>query len=206
MTVTEDASMEDSETPPPPPPAVLSYSGKYAKNPLEEVGFANMCGRLPSVRGRTARMARAVDRGALVLLLACQVLTGVAAAIVLGFTAKAMMHVLGVGTVSARLPAALPALLVVSAASAVGRFSSALASYADGRVTPRLMTEADVALVAAVCRVEASAHGEDGFSDRQEAAEAGVTRTTMMVQDAQRFMAALTGMIAAAGVITACTG
>jgi ATP-binding cassette subfamily B protein len=29
------------------------------------------------------------------------------------------------------------------------------------------MTEADVALVSAVCRVEASAYGEDGFSDPQ---------------------------------------
>ncbi|MFF2937927.1 hypothetical protein ACFVUX_51185 [Streptomyces mirabilis] len=58
-------------------------------------------------------------------------------------------------------------------------------------------------MVSAVCRVEASAYGEDGFSDRQEAAEVGVTRTRMMVQDAQRFMTAVVRMIAAGGVITA---
>lgn len=198
-----DASTESSPTPPPPPPATISFGGKFGKNPLEDAGFTTMCARLPSVLGHTARMAWTVDRSAAVLLLACQVLTGVAAAVVLGFTARAMTHVLGTGTVPERLHAALPALTVVTMAAAVGRISGALASYADGRITPRLVTEADVALVAAVCRVEAAAYGEDGFADRQEAAEVGVTRTTMMVKDAQRFMAALIRMIAAAGVITA---
>ncbi|WP_190197700.1 ATP-binding cassette domain-containing protein [Streptomyces djakartensis] len=196
-------SADSSETPPPPPPATIVYEGKFGKNPLEEADFRTMCARLPSVLGDTARMAWAVDRRGVVLLLACQLLTGTAAAVVLGFTAKAMTHLLGAGTVTERLHAALPALVVVTAAAAIGRISSALASYADGRITPRLVTEADVALVSAVCRVEAAAYGKDGFADRQEAAEVGVTRTTMMVEDAQRFMSALIRMIAAAGVITA---
>lgn len=202
MTVT-DASTAHEETPPPPPPATISFEGKYAKNPLAEASFAAMCGRLPSVLQHTARMAWAVDRTAVVLLLACQVLTGASAALGLAFTAKAMTHILGTGQVSDRLHAALPSLVVVTAAAGVGRISSALSSYADGRITPLLLTEADVALVSAVCRVEASTYGEDGFADRQEAAEVGVTRTRMMVQDAQRFMASLVRMIAAGGVITA---
>ncbi|MFD5586562.1 ATP-binding cassette domain-containing protein [Streptomyces sp. NPDC127063] len=198
-----DASTDRPKTPPPPPPATISFEGKFGKNPLEDAGFATMCARLPSVLAHTARSAWSVDRPAAVLLLASQLLTGAAAAVVLAFTARAMTHILGTGTVPARLHAALPALLVVTAAAAVGRTSGALASYADGRITPRLVTEADVALVAAVCRVESAAYGEDGFADRQEAAEVGVTRTTMLVKDAQRFMAALIRMIAAAGVITA---
>lgn len=201
MTVT-DASTERSAAPPPPPPAVISFEGKHGKNPLEEASFATMCSRLPSVLRKTARMAWAVDRPAVVLLLVCQVLTGASAACVLGFTAKAMTHILGAGAVSIRLHAALPALVVVAVAAAAGRVSGALSSYADGRITPLLMSEADVALVSAVCRVEASAYGEPGFTDRQEAAEVGVTRTRLMVQDAQRFMAALVRMIAASGVIT----
>ncbi|MFK4146632.1 ABC transporter ATP-binding protein [Streptomyces sp. NPDC004065] len=197
------ASAESSPTPPPPPPATIVYEGKFGKNPLEEADFRKMCARLPSVLGDTTWMAWAVDRHGVVLLLASQILTGTTAAVVLGFTAKAMTHLLGAGTVTERLHAALPALTVVTAAAAIGRVSSALASYADGRITPRLATEADVALVSAVCRVEASAYGTDGFADRQEAAEVGVTRTTMMVKDAQLFMSALIRMIAAAGVITA---
>ncbi|MGW5463260.1 ATP-binding cassette domain-containing protein [Streptomyces sp. NPDC003996] len=197
-----DASTGDFP-PPPPPPATISYEGKSGKNPLEEASFRRMCGRLPSVLRSTAGMAWAVDRSGVVLLLVCQLLTGVAAAVVLGCTAQAMTHILGAGPVSERLHGALPALAVVTAAAAVGRISRALASYADGRITPRLVTEADVALVSAVCRVEASACDEDGFADRQEAAEVGVTRTTTMVKDAQQFLASLIRMVAAGGVITA---
>ncbi|WP_240926546.1 ATP-binding cassette domain-containing protein [Streptomyces sp. JB150] len=165
-----------------------------------------MCRRLPAVLGQTARMAWAVYRPAVLLLLGCQLLTGVAAAVVLGFTARAMTHLLAGGAVPDRLHAALPDLLAVAAAAAAGRVGAALASYADGRITPRLTTEADVALVSAVCRVEASAYGVDGFADRQEAAEVGVTRTTYMVRDAQRFVASLIRMLAAAGVIGALHG
>ncbi|MFP8941850.1 ATP-binding cassette domain-containing protein [Streptomyces fenghuangensis] len=204
MTVTNaPTARTDTETPPPPPPATITFEGQHGKNPLAEAGSGAMCRRLPAVLGHTARMAWAVDRSCVVLLLACQLLAGATAATVLAFTAQAMTHLLGTGTASERLHGALPALAVVTAAAGLGRISGALASYADGRITPRLTTEADIALVAAVCRVEASAYGEDGFADRQEAAEVGVTRTRLMVQDGQRFMAALIRMTAAGGVITA---
>ncbi|MGW7208405.1 ATP-binding cassette domain-containing protein [Streptomyces sp. NPDC054837] len=197
-----DAATSNEETPPPPPPATINFEGMHGKNPLADASFKAMCRRLPSVLGHTARMAWAVDRTGVVLLLICQLLTGAAAAAVLAFTAQAMTHLLGTGTVSERLHAAMPTLVIVATAAGIGRISSALSSYADGRTTPLLMTEADITLVAAVCRVEASAYGEDGFADQQEAAEVGVTRTRTMVQDAQRFMSALIRMVAASGVIT----
>ncbi len=62
-------------------------------------------------------MAWAVDKAGVVLLLVCQLLTGIAAAIVLTFTAQAMTHVLGTGSVSERLHAAVPALTVVTTAA-----------------------------------------------------------------------------------------
>ncbi|MFI7008223.1 ABC transporter ATP-binding protein [Streptomyces sp. NPDC050145] len=202
MTMTRTAPPEP-DTPPPPPPATITFEGKYGENPLAGAGFGAMCRRLPAVLTHTARMAWAVDRTGVVLLLLCQLLTGGAAALVLASTAEAMRHLLGAGLVTERLHASLPALLAVTAGAAAGRVSGALASYADGRITPLLITEADVALVGAVCRVESAAYGEDGFSDRQEAAEVGATRTRTMVQDAQRFLAALIRMAAAAGVVTA---
>ncbi|MFI7340842.1 ATP-binding cassette domain-containing protein [Streptomyces sp. NPDC050085] len=198
-----DASTSTPETPPPPPPAAITFEGKHGQNPLADASFGAMCRRLPTVLAQSARMAWAVDRTGVLLLLACQVLTGIAAAVLLAFTALAMKHLLGTGDVSERLHAALPALIVVTAAALVGRISSALSSYADGRITPVLLTEADVALVEAVCRVESAVYAEDGFADRQEAAEVGVTRTRLMVQDAQRFMSALLRMVAASSVITA---
>lgn len=188
--------------PPPPPPAEFGFSGLHARNRLGEASFGDLCARLPRVLGQTARMAWAIDRRAVVLLLVCQVLTGAAAAVVLSGTAQAMAHLLGTGPVPDRLRAALPALLLITVAAAVGRTATATASYADGRITPPLTTAADTALVAAVCRVEASAYAEDGFADRQEAAEMGVVRCHFMVQDATRFTAAVVRMVTASGVLT----
>lgn len=201
MTVTA-ASTDHEETPPPPPPAEIRYSGEYSTNPLGEVSFAHMCSRLPSVLRGICRMAWRLDRTAVLLLVACQLVTGAAAALGLAATARAMRPILGAGTVGDRLHAALPALLVVAGAAAAGKLSGALASYADRRLTPPLTTSADTALVEAVCRVEASAYAHDGFADRQEAAEMGVTRTHVMVNDAQRFMAALIRMVAASGILS----
>lgn len=147
-------------------------------------------------------MAWAIDRRAVLLLLACQVATGVAAAVPLTATARAMTPLLGAGAMADRLRAALPALLVVACASATARTALAVARYAERRITPRLTTATDTALVEAVCQVEAAACAVDGFADRQEAAEMGVTRTQVMVMDAQRLTSALIRVVTAGAVVT----
>ncbi|WP_107472847.1 ATP-binding cassette domain-containing protein [Streptomyces sp. Tue 6075] len=161
-----------------------------------------MCAQIPAVLGRIARLSWRTDRRAVQLLVGCQVLTGVSAAVTLTATARAMGPILGPEPFADRLRTALPALLVVALAAALGRTASAVATYAERRITPRLTSQMDVALVEAVCRVEAAAYAQDGFSDRQEAAEMGVTRTHVMVTDAQRFMSALIRMVTAAGVLS----
>ncbi|MFD7408259.1 ATP-binding cassette domain-containing protein [Streptomyces sp. NPDC059866] len=147
-------------------------------------------------------MAWRIERGAVLLLLACPVVTGAAAAALLAATAQAMGPLLGADTVTDRLRQALPALVVVGIAAGVARVAGVVAAYAERRITPRLTTQADTALVEAVCRVEASAYAVDGFSDRQEAAEMGVIRTHVMVTDAQRFLSALIRMVTAAGALS----
>ncbi|MER7541031.1 ATP-binding cassette domain-containing protein [Streptomyces sp. NPDC097704] len=203
MTSTASNEQQNSTTPPPPPPpAEITYSGQYSVNPLAEVSFRRMCGQLPAVLGRIARLAWRIDRRGVQLLIACQAVTGVSAAVLLTATARAMQHVLGGGSASARLQGALPALLVVALAAALARGTAAVAAYAERRITPRLTTETDSALVEAVCQVEASAYAEEGFSDRHEAAEMGVIRTHVMVTDAQRFLSALIRMVTAGGVLS----
>ena len=187
---------------PPPPPAEITFSGHQSVNPLGQAGFRALCSQLPAVLRRICVMAWRIDRRAVVLLLVCQLVTGVSAAALLTATARAMGPLLGSGAVGDRLRDALPALAVVAAASGVARASVALATYAERRITPRLTTETDCALVEAVCRVEAAAHAVDGFAGRQEAAEMGVMRTHVMVMDAQRFMATLVRMVTACGVLS----
>ncbi|WP_406723809.1 ATP-binding cassette domain-containing protein [Streptomyces sp. GD-15H] len=201
MTSTSDHSSTTTAVTP-PPPAEITYSGQYAVNPLGQIGFRALCSQLPAVLRRITAMAWRIDRRAVLMLLACQLITGVSAAVLLTATARAMSSLLAAGSVSDRLRDALWALVVVAAAGAVTRVSVAVAAYAERRVTPRLVTETDTALVEAVCRVEATAYAVDGFSDRQEAAEMGVTRAHVMVMDAQRFMSALIRMVTASGVLS----
>ncbi|MEU4086450.1 ABC transporter ATP-binding protein [Streptomyces aureus] len=201
--MTSTATSEQQATaPPPPPPAEITYSGQYSVNPLAEVSFRRMCGQIPAVLRRIARLSWRTDRRAVQLLLGCQVVTGVSAAVLLAATARAMRPVLGDGSAGDRLHGAMPALVVVALAAALGRGAAAVATYAERRITPRLTTETDSSLVEAVCRVEASAYAEEGFSDRHEAAEMGVIRTQVMVTDAQRFLSALIRMVTAAGVLS----
>ncbi|MFD9220019.1 ATP-binding cassette domain-containing protein [Streptomyces sp. NPDC060064] len=202
MTSTDTRSTQDTTPPPAPPPAEIIYSGQYSVNPLGTVSFRKLCAQIPSVLRRIALMSWATDRRAVQLLITCQVVTGLAAAVLLTATARAMEPILGAGLVGGRLSEALPALLVVAGAAALNRGAGAVATYAERRITPRLTTETDAALVEAVCRVEASAYAVDGFADRQEAAEMGVIRTHVMVTDAQRFMSALVRMITASGVLS----
>ncbi|MDQ0773038.1 ATP-binding cassette subfamily B protein [Streptomyces aurantiacus] len=196
------ATTKDAHSITPPPPAEINYTGQYSVNPLGEISLRKLCAQLPSVLRRITTMSWAIDRRAVLLLMACQVITGMAAAVLLTATAKAMRPLLGGDTVGDRLHAALPALLVVAGASALTRGSGAVATYAERRITPRLTTATDTALVEAVCRVEAAAYAVDGFADRQEAAEMGVMRTHVMVTDAQRFMSALVRMVTASGVVS----
>ncbi|MEV5886699.1 ABC transporter ATP-binding protein [Streptomyces sp. NPDC052020] len=201
--MTSATTSEQQDTaPPPPPPAEITYGGQYSVNPLAEVSFRRMCARIPAVLGRIARLSWRTDRRAVQLLFGCQAVTGVSAAVLLAATARAMEPVLGPGSAGYRLRGALPALLVVALAAATGRAAGAVAAYAERRITPRLTTETDAALVEAVCRVEAVAYAEDGFSDRHEAAEMGVIRTQVMVTDAQRFLSALIRMVSAGGVLS----
>ncbi|MET9801154.1 ATP-binding cassette domain-containing protein [Streptomyces sp. NPDC006368] len=201
--MTSAATNEQQDTaPPPPPPAEITYSGQYSVNPLAEVSFRLMCGQIPAVLGRIARLSWRTDRRAVRLLLGCQVVTGVSGAVLLTATARAMEPLLGGGSAGDRLHGALPALLLVTLAAALGRGAGAVSTYAERRITPRLITETDSALVEAVCRVEAAAYAEDGFSDRHEAAEMGVIRTHVMVTDAQRFLSALIRMVTAGGVLS----
>ncbi|MEU9314839.1 ABC transporter ATP-binding protein [Streptomyces sp. NPDC048295] len=202
MTSTDTEKQQLTAVPSPPPPAEFSYGGQYAVNPLAEVSFRKMCGQIPKVLHRIARLSWRTDRRAVRLLIGCQLLTGLSAAVLLTATARAMKPILGTGAVSERLRDALPALLLVAGAAALARAAGATATYAERRITPRLTTETDTALVEAVCRVEASAYSEHGFADRQEAAEMGVLRTQVMVTDAQRLMSALIRMATAGGVLS----
>lgn len=188
--------------PPPPPPADLRLDAKDVKNRLEGITLGTVVRRLPGAVAWTMRMAWHVDRAAVILLGVCQLVAGISQAVLLAATARAMGPLLGGADAGSRIDAALPALCVVVAAAAVARVFTVLGSYASGRVTPKLTTEADTRFVEAICRAELTAMEEPGFHDEKTAAQAGVSRTTSLVTDVQRGMSALMQIIGAMGALT----
>lgn len=105
---TSRAHTKAAGAPPPPPPAEITYGGKFAVNPLAEVSFRTMCATLPSVLARIGRLSWRTDRRAVRLLIGCQVVTGVSAAVLLAATARAMGPVLGAGSAADRLQGPCP--------------------------------------------------------------------------------------------------
>lgn len=117
---TSQAHSRAAGAPPPPPPAEITYSGPYSVNPLAEVTFRQMCATLPSVLARIGRLSWQTDRPVVRLLIGCQIITGVSAAVLLAATARTMGPVLGSGSAGDRLQGALPALLVVALVGEAG--------------------------------------------------------------------------------------
>ncbi|MFF9901381.1 ABC transporter ATP-binding protein [Streptomyces longispororuber] len=199
---TPDPSRASTAPPPPPPPADLRFEAKDAANRLAGITARTVVRRLPAAVWWTLRMAWRVDRRAVLLLGVCQLVAGASQAVLLAATARAMRPLLGGADAASRIEAALPALAVVVGAAAVARVFTVLGSYASGRVTPLLVSQADTRFVETVCRAEMTAMEEPGFHDEKTAAKAGVQRTANLVTDVQRCMSALLQMTGAMGALT----
>ncbi|GGV09930.1 ATP-binding cassette domain-containing protein [Streptomyces spectabilis] len=202
MTTSDSTNTSATTPPPPPPPADLRFEAKDVANRLAGITVRTVVRRLPAAVWWTLKMAWRVDRPAVLLLGVCQLAAGVAQAVALAATARAMGPLLGGADAASRIDAALPALAVMVAAAAVARVFTVLAAYGSGRVTPKLTTEADTRFVETVCRAELTAMEEPGFHDAQTAAKAGVQRTANVVTDVQRCMSALMQITGAMGALT----
>lgn len=190
------------DRPPMPEPKEVQCRNAGVRNAFEDASFLQLCARIPALLRQIATMAWRIDRRDVLVLLGCQLASGTAAAVGLAATADAMAPVLGGGLVPDRIREALPALAVVAVAAAVARVTYGIASWSVGRLKPRLMTAADVALVEAVVSVELAALNRADFADEHEAAETGALRCDRMLYDAQAFMSALIRLMAAFGVLT----
>ncbi|MGI5337695.1 ABC transporter ATP-binding protein [Streptomyces sp. CA-181903] len=186
-----------------PEPKEIQSHHVNTRSAFADTSFWKLCRKIPALLAQITRMAWAIDRRDVLVLLGCQIASGLAAAVVLAATARAMTPILGGGLVPDRIREAAPALVVIALAAGVGRVASGLASWSVNRLKPRLMTAADITLVQAMVSVELAAFSRAKFSDEHEAAEMGVMRCERMLYDAQSFMAALIRLVAAFGVVTA---
>ncbi|MGK5640197.1 ABC transporter ATP-binding protein [Streptomyces sp. URMC 126] len=184
-----------------PEPAALTYQGPNQRNVLEEHGLFELLRDVPFLLARFLRMAWAADRRAVVVLFVAEIAGGAGAAVLLTMTAQAMGPLVGTGTVSFRVHAAMPYLIGAGCAAAFARGAHAFGQWAEDRLRPQLLTAADRALIDAALSVRLEVYNDPSFTEDREKAETGVVRSERLVTEVQVFLGSFIRLVAAGGVL-----
>lgn len=191
-----------TSAPRPASPPELEYNGRRHRHAMEGATLRDMARRIPTALAQTARLAWSVDRGMVITVLVCQLLSGVGTAVMLTAVARAMGPLLAAPDPRAGLAAAWPALAVAAVAMATGSGMWILADWATRRLNPQVASAADLTLVDLHMRVELTAYDEKGFTDRSRAAEHGALRAVDLAEDAKTLTNGLVQLVSAAAVLT----
>lgn len=187
--------------PQPAAPPELDYNGRKHRRAMDDATLWDMARRIPRALVQTARLAWSVDRRMAATIVVCQLLSGVATAVMLGAVARALPR-LTTSDPRAGLAHAWPALVVAIVAMSGGAALWILADWATRRLNPKIASAADLTLVDLHMRAELSAYDTEGFSDRSQAAEIGSLRAVDLADDAKTLTNGLVQLVSAATVLT----
>ena len=161
-----------------------------------------MARRLPVLVRRSLRMAWQVDRGATAGLLACQIGTGVLAALGLFAVTGTLTALISSGDITERLREAAPQLAVIAVAAGLRALLRVTVTWLTGRLRPVLARAAEVSMVEAALGAEAAANNKPGYNDQYDIADRGAQVTPDLVEEAQDVLAATATLAAGATVLT----
>ncbi|MGX1759418.1 ATP-binding cassette domain-containing protein [Streptomyces lydicus] len=161
-----------------------------------------MARRLPVLVRRSLRMAWQVDRGATAGLLACQIGTGVLAALGLFAVTGTLTALIASGDITERLREAAPQLAVIAVAAGLRALLGVTVTWLTGRLRPVLARAAEVSMVEAALGAEAAANNKPGYNDQYDIADRGAQVTPDLVEEAQDVLAATATLAAGATVLT----
>ncbi|WP_431357748.1 ATP-binding cassette domain-containing protein [Streptomyces lydicus] len=163
---------------------------------------STMARRLPVLVRRSLRMAWQVDRCATAGLLACQIGTGVLAALGLFAVTGTLTALISSGDITGRLREAAPQLAVIAAAAGLRALLGVTVTWLTGRLRPVLARAAEVCMVEAALGAEAAANNKPGYNDQYDIADRGAQVTPDLVEEAQDVLAATATLAAGATVLT----
>ncbi len=157
--------------------------------------------RLPRLVGRVFVLAWGVDRRGTLALLACQVVSGLLAALGLLATASALTAVVAAAADPSTVFRAVPSVLVLAGAAGVRALLTLAIQGLVQRLEPRVYQEAGLRLMRAGSRTEMAVYDDPGFADRYEQAERGVEEAQAALGQAQYLVSAVASLAAAAAVV-----
>ncbi|GGV58913.1 ABC transporter [Streptomyces griseoloalbus] len=160
-----------------------------------------MARRLPALVVRSLRMAWQTDRAATAGLLACQVGTGVLAALGLLAVTGTINALISSGDITERLREAAPRLVVIAAATGLRALLGIVVTWLTGRLRPVLARAAEVTMIEAALGAEPAANNKPGYNDFYDIADRGAQVTPDLVAEAQDVLAATATLTAGATVL-----
>ncbi|MFE2690159.1 ABC transporter ATP-binding protein [Streptomyces mirabilis] len=165
--------------------------------------FTTIARRLPALTATALRLAWDADRRAVLLAAVLQLATGAITAIGLYATRGALAPLLAAGPTADRIHTALPSLALITGA-AVGRSLIAATTLAvTARIGPRVDAIAELRYLNAATRVPLAAYDDPAWCDHSEAANRASKDAHLMTDALTALAAALLGLLAAAGILTA---
>ncbi|MFC4117033.1 ABC transporter ATP-binding protein [Nonomuraea zeae] len=167
-----------------------------------DLGFWTLLWRLPRLMRISFGLAWHAGHLLLPVAIAAKLLAGAATGVVLLATNEALALLLAGTPTVERLVDALPVLLAVAAGGVARSLLSSLGDATNGKLAPRIDRAATVKLLERAVRVELVIIKNAEFRNLMSAAARGALSARMVTTYAIALVEAVTGLVAAAGVLT----
>ncbi|WP_310942080.1 ABC transporter ATP-binding protein [Streptomyces sp. gCLA4] len=194
MTSTDSDKQEDEEL-------SFAFEGDNRWEAVHGITLKTMGRRLPHLIKRSLSVAWKVDRRSVIALMACQIISGVAAALGLFATTSTITALIGEGDIVARLWQAWPSVAVLAAAAGIRATLSITVTWLSARIAPLMQQECELMLLEAVTGSELAAYNSPGFRDKWDNAERGAVVAKDIIGEGQELLAALATLTAGAFVL-----
>ncbi|WP_433513803.1 ABC transporter ATP-binding protein [Nonomuraea sp. CA-143628] len=201
----DETAVNDTDTAPQQHAEELrfNYNGGDTSELAQHLTGRNLSSRLPKLVRRSFALAWAADRCSTLVLLTCQVLSGLLEALGLFATTATLSALIYSVQDPAHLRTALPSVLVLAAAAGLRAVLGIAIQGLSNRLGPRISREAEYRMLEAATNAEMAAYDHPGFNDRYDKADRGVEVSRDMIGQSQNLVSSLATLIAAAVVITA---
>jgi ATP-binding cassette subfamily B protein len=184
--------------------STFGYNGGWTRHERDfrSMSLAGLARRMPRLIALALRLSWRTDARMVVLLLVCEISTGIMGAFGLLATQSVLVRLLAAGPTPARVVAALPALLLVAGAAVGGALLSAGGTAASGILSPKVSRRAYQDILSRAVRVELLRFEEAEFKDLLAAARFGADYAENMIEQIAALVTSAAGIAAAAGVLS----
>ncbi|MEU4204148.1 ABC transporter ATP-binding protein [Streptomyces sp. NPDC045470] len=181
----------------------LRYDLSFTRHemPILRMGLWSMARQFPAMMSAVAKAAWREDRVALTVLLGAEVGQGVLRAFTLVATNQALVALFAAGPTPERLRQALPALVAVAAVAVLSTLLAAVSTAASGQLEPKIERVCTARFYHGVIHVELAALEDQQVHRTLDAGRFGTDSIRMMLGSSILVLNALTGLLAAAGVL-----